>query len=250
VVVVKGEVKPAATQRLEKGMQLDDGRTKPARVDGLSFDADRGLTTLRLVLTEGRKRQIRRSMLVLGHPVKTLRRVRIGPLRLGRLKRGEARPLRPGEIASLLAYADRLRRGEGPSLAGPAAAPEAPRAIRGRSQATRGAAARDASRPRSGARSQKRTHGKPRAATKPAAGSSKAGASRSAGGPKTRSSGGPKTGSLGGAKPRSSGGPKTRSSAGPKTRSPGGAQTRPSGGPKPRPPAGRQARPSRKGSSR
>ena len=51
-------------------------------------------------------------MLVLGNPVKTLRRVRIGPLRLGRMRRGEVRPLRPGEVAALLSYVERLRAGE------------------------------------------------------------------------------------------------------------------------------------------
>lgn len=233
VVVVKGEVLPAAVQRLEKGMQLDDGRTKPARVEGLSFEADRGLTTVRLVLTEGRKRQIRRSMLVLGHPVKTLRRVRVGPLRLGRLKRGEARPLRPGEVAALLAYVERLRRGEAPSLASPAAAPEAPRAIRARSQAKRGPAARDASRPRSGARPGKRPPDGPRAAKaaraegKPGAGSSKA-----AGRGTTRPL----------ASKRSPGELKPRSPSGPRSGSPRSGKPRPAGRP--------QARPSRKGSSR
>jgi 23S rRNA pseudouridine2605 synthase len=47
-------------------------------------------------------------MLVLGHPVRKLVRVRIGPLRLGRLPRGKARRLRPEEVRALRAHAAEL----------------------------------------------------------------------------------------------------------------------------------------------
>jgi len=54
-----------------------------------------------MVLREGRKRQIRRSLLALGHPVRRLVRVRMGPLRLGDLPRGHARELTPSERRQL-----------------------------------------------------------------------------------------------------------------------------------------------------
>jgi len=62
-----------------------------------------------LTLTEGRKRQIRRSMQVLKHPVKRLVRVRMGPLRLGRLGRGQSRALRADEIRALRKHISELR---------------------------------------------------------------------------------------------------------------------------------------------
>jgi 23S rRNA pseudouridine2605 synthase len=82
------------------------------RVSGVRFDSDSGTSSFSLVLVEGRKRQIRRSLLILGFPVRRLVRVRMGPLRLGRLAVGEARPLRADERRALLAHAARLRGNE------------------------------------------------------------------------------------------------------------------------------------------
>jgi hypothetical protein len=62
-----------------------------------------------LVLREGRKRQIRRSLAQLGHPVRRLVRVRMGPLRLQRVAPGRARRLTTPERKALLAHAARLR---------------------------------------------------------------------------------------------------------------------------------------------
>jgi 23S rRNA pseudouridine2605 synthase len=100
-VVVRGELGDKAVRRLERGVRLEDGVTAPARVEKLRPEPEAGLTRLHLVLREGRKHQIRRSLLAVGHPVKRLVRVRMGPLRLGRLARGKARPLRRDEIAAL-----------------------------------------------------------------------------------------------------------------------------------------------------
>jgi pseudouridine synthase len=58
-------------------------------------------TRFSLTLVEGRKRQIRRALELLGHPVVELIRVRMGPLRLTRLPVGEARPLNAGERRAL-----------------------------------------------------------------------------------------------------------------------------------------------------
>ena len=53
-VVVKGEVSAASIRRLERGLVLDDGKTKPARTEAVTFDPERAVSNLRLVLTEGR----------------------------------------------------------------------------------------------------------------------------------------------------------------------------------------------------
>jgi len=108
-VSVRGRIAASAIARLERGIHLEDGRTAPARVSGLRYDAGEDLSIFQLTLIEGRKRQIRRSMLALGHPVKRLVRTRIGPLRLGKLERRGARELRPDEVRALLLHAQRLR---------------------------------------------------------------------------------------------------------------------------------------------
>ncbi len=64
---------------------------------------DRGETWLRIILHEGRKRQIRRVGKLLGHSVKRLIRVRIGSLSMGDLQPGQWRELRPDEVKRLIA---------------------------------------------------------------------------------------------------------------------------------------------------
>ncbi len=106
---VKGEVEDKAFARLRSGVRLEEGRTSPAEVTKIRIDPRSGITTFHLTLREGRKRQIRRVMQLLKHPVKKLTRVRMGPLRLGRLLTGEARPLRRDEIRALEEHVAGLR---------------------------------------------------------------------------------------------------------------------------------------------
>jgi 23S rRNA pseudouridine2605 synthase len=100
-VDVWGNVTPATARQLAAGVELDDGRTNPCRVRVEGYDAPQDTSRLVLVLREGRKRQIRRSLLALGHPVRRLVRVRMGPLHLGSLPRGAARELTAGERRQL-----------------------------------------------------------------------------------------------------------------------------------------------------
>lgn len=100
-VVVAGRVSPAVLDALRRGVDLEDGRTQPARVQLL--EKDRGRATLEIELREGRKRQIRRMLAVFGHDVVTLRRVRFGPIGLGDLAEGRWRELGPAEIGQLRA---------------------------------------------------------------------------------------------------------------------------------------------------
>jgi 23S rRNA pseudouridine2605 synthase len=92
-------------EQLRAGVELDDGRTAPAGVELLPPDRSQPGTWLRIVLREGRKRQIRRMLATFGHPVQQLRRVRIGSLALGNLAPGRSRPLGRSEIAALRASA-------------------------------------------------------------------------------------------------------------------------------------------------
>jgi 23S rRNA pseudouridine2605 synthase len=85
--------------RLRRGVELDDGpaRATEARVAGRS--GERG--AVRLVMTEGRKREVRRLLAAVGLPVSRLVRVRIGPVRLGSLGPGERRELTLDEVIAL-----------------------------------------------------------------------------------------------------------------------------------------------------
>ena len=92
---VQGRPPPAALRALREGVELDDGRTAPAQVSMLSP----GL--LRLVIHEGRNRQVRRMCEAVGHPVRRLVRTRIGPVTDPKLAPGEWRPLRLDEVRGL-----------------------------------------------------------------------------------------------------------------------------------------------------
>jgi len=92
---VKGTVSPATASSFSTGVLLDGRLTLPAECTLLGADA--GSTRVRVVLTEGRNRQVRRMWEILGHPVVELKRVRIGPIRLGRLPEGKTRPLTAAE---------------------------------------------------------------------------------------------------------------------------------------------------------
>jgi 23S rRNA pseudouridine2605 synthase len=96
---VEGRVSEDTLGKLRSGIDLDDGRTAPARTAVLKRGRD--WTLLELVIHEGRKRQVRRMLEAVGHNVTELERTRFGPLTLGRLERGKARSLRPAEVARL-----------------------------------------------------------------------------------------------------------------------------------------------------
>lgn len=87
-----------ALQRLRTGLDLDDGPTAPCT----ATQERHGRTTIvRLVLHEGRKRQVRRMLAALGAPVLALHRVRFGPVRLGNLAPGAVRAATAVEQAAL-----------------------------------------------------------------------------------------------------------------------------------------------------
>ena len=100
-VTVRGSIDRSTLRRISEGVELEDGVTAPARLGAVRFDRETRTTRFALTLVEGRKRQIRRMMRELGHPVVRLVRVRMGPLELGRLAPGKARPLRARERRAL-----------------------------------------------------------------------------------------------------------------------------------------------------
>ncbi len=100
---VRGLPGPAALRRLERGVELPDGRTRPAEARVLRTRS--GGAELELVLKEGRNRQVRRMCAAVGHPVIALERTGYGPLGLGRLQVGGCRELTARELADLRAAA-------------------------------------------------------------------------------------------------------------------------------------------------
>ncbi len=99
--LVEGEPDGETLNKWRRGVFLDGRRTAPAQVSVIG--QEKGYTWLRIVLREGRKRQIRRVAAMLGHPSHRLIRVRIGSLRLGDLQPRQWRRLSPAEVRTLRA---------------------------------------------------------------------------------------------------------------------------------------------------
>jgi 23S rRNA pseudouridine2605 synthase len=97
--VAGGTPAPGALRALRQGVELDDGPTAPAEVGVLAPGV------LRLVIHEGRNRQVRRMCDAIGHPVRRLVRTRIGPVRDTDLAPGRWRHLTAAEVRSLAAAA-------------------------------------------------------------------------------------------------------------------------------------------------
>jgi 23S rRNA pseudouridine2605 synthase len=92
---VDGRPSRGALRRLREGIDLDDGRTAPAQASLVSP------SVVRLVIHEGRNRQVRRMCEAVGHPVTRLVRTRIGPLADHSLGPGQWRSLTPDEVRTL-----------------------------------------------------------------------------------------------------------------------------------------------------
>lgn len=111
-VKVSGVPAEKDVETLRRGVFLDGRRTRAADVHRVSTTAARGEGNawFRVVLREGRTRQIRRMFEAIGHPVSKLKRVAVGPIRDERLPVGAFRKLTPAEVQALRTS---LRRGDG-----------------------------------------------------------------------------------------------------------------------------------------
>ena len=108
LALVNGHPSEKTLEAWRRGVRLDDKLTAPARVGVVRSERDS--TLLRIEMREGRKRQIRRVASLLGHPVRELRRVRLGPLHLGSLASGQWRYLTAREIGQLESLKQRPKR--------------------------------------------------------------------------------------------------------------------------------------------
>ena len=99
VAWVEGQPNRQEIQRLRKGIEIEEGVITSAQVDQIGRREEQ--TQFRIVIHEGKKRQIRRMFHAVGHTVAHLKRIRIGSLSLGRLSIGKYRLLTATEIAAL-----------------------------------------------------------------------------------------------------------------------------------------------------
>lgn len=99
---VRGTPDRRALDRLTSGVELEDGVARAVEAELLAADSGgRGNAVVRLVLREGRKREVRRMLDAVGHPVRRLRRTRFGPVRLGDLEPGAWRELTTQEVEAI-----------------------------------------------------------------------------------------------------------------------------------------------------
>ena len=99
VAQVRGLVKRHQLRALLDGVDLEDGPAKAKSVRELGNAQDR--TLIEVVLTEGRKREVRRMLAAVGMNLERLARVKIGPLPLGDISPGKSRPLTGAEVRAL-----------------------------------------------------------------------------------------------------------------------------------------------------
>jgi 23S rRNA pseudouridine2605 synthase len=99
LVLVAGKPTPADLQKLLDGVWLSEGKVKARAVKRVKPQGNS--TWLRIVLTEGKNREIRRMLAKLDHKVMKLRRVAIGPVKLDKLPKGKARRVSAEELADL-----------------------------------------------------------------------------------------------------------------------------------------------------
>jgi len=99
LALVPGPIRREPIRRLTAGVELEDGLARPRRVRVV--EEHRGKALLEVVMTEGRKREVRRMLAEVGMPVERLARVAYGGVELGDLRQGKWRFLNRPEIARL-----------------------------------------------------------------------------------------------------------------------------------------------------
>lgn len=96
IVVVRGEISEKDKKAFENGIDIGGYVTAPAYIQVISFE--NGISTIEIGIHEGKNRQIRKMCAALNHEVLALKRIAIGDIRLGYLKRGEWRELKTNEL--------------------------------------------------------------------------------------------------------------------------------------------------------
>jgi pseudouridine synthase len=111
LVKVAGVPEEKKLARLKRGVMLEDGEAK-ATSCSLLRQREKN-SWVRVVVTEGRNRLVKRMFSAIGHPVLKLKRIEYGPIQLGDLAFGQFRYLTREEVEKLKAQSSRLRQGSG-----------------------------------------------------------------------------------------------------------------------------------------
>ncbi|MBN2017242.1 MAG: rRNA pseudouridine synthase [Candidatus Cloacimonetes bacterium] len=101
LVKVQGKIPFFKIKLLRNGIELDDGKTLPAKIFLKSYNKSHDTTKLRMVIYEGKNQQIRRMIKAIGSSVIELKRVQVGDITLGKLPKGEWRYLKEKEVQSI-----------------------------------------------------------------------------------------------------------------------------------------------------
>ncbi len=107
---VSGIPADSELEKLARGILLEDGPTAPAKI--ALERAENGNAIIIITIREGRKRQIKRMLQAVGHPVLALHRESMGPLTLGKLKPGECRRPTETELKELIKLKEKMSRWE------------------------------------------------------------------------------------------------------------------------------------------
>jgi len=99
-VIINGHLRKEHVLKLERGIVIDGRKTAPAEIRNIQWLKDK--TKFRIVIYEGRKRQIRLMVDKLGFKVVSLKRIAQGPMRLGNLLPGQCRLLTEAEVLKLM----------------------------------------------------------------------------------------------------------------------------------------------------
>ena len=107
--LVEGVISKKKLEMLKSGVDLPYGYT--AKMEAKVLREENGLTRVRILISEGRKREIRRAFKYLGHPIVSLKRVSFGPINLdARIKPGGYRELTREEVKTLKDFVDRKKK--------------------------------------------------------------------------------------------------------------------------------------------
>ena len=106
-VAVKGVLTDGMCALLEKGIELEDGKTLPAEVFVLQRSEKKNKTVLQITIQEGRNRQVRRMMEFFNCEVTRLNRIQYAFLDLGNLRQGQYRKLRMFEVRKLMSIVNK-----------------------------------------------------------------------------------------------------------------------------------------------
>ena len=106
LVTVDSQMHPHEFEKMASGIEIEPGKVAYADVTVLELDSKH--TTMQIVLYQGMNRQIRKMIEYFGYEVKSLKRIQHATIQLDGLKRGEFKPIKPGQIKELRNFLNRI----------------------------------------------------------------------------------------------------------------------------------------------